>query len=354
MNASPPTGIPWPVVDLTGQLLERVRQIPAGRVTTFGDIAASLGDRQTARWVASELARIGQESPEQLAGLPWHRVLRKTGELDPLRSSREATQLERLQQEGLWNSSSGLVDFSDFWTDFHGVRPFEELIGWQREVASRSDCTSACAVPDVVAGIDLSYRSPTEAVAAYVAVDVRTRAVQQQLTITQPVTFPYISGYLTFRELPVMTRLLAAAAESFSLAPVILVDGAGQLHPRRCGIAVAVGVMTGRTTIGIAKHHLAGTPAAEPQLPLGQALWHQRSWTGLRTNGGVEDSAASKRAAKRLFDVSPGHGINIESAIPIVHALWERSRGPVPIWHADRISREIARMSPESSADEAS
>ena len=54
-----------------------VRQIPEGRVSTYGDIAEALGARQVARHVGWALAAL----PEGESDVPWHRVINRKGEI---------------------------------------------------------------------------------------------------------------------------------------------------------------------------------------------------------------------------------------------------------------------------------
>lgn len=70
------------------------------------------------------------------------------------------------------------------------------------------------------------------------------------------VTEPYEAGFLAFRESPCILALLAKLHRSCPhLYPqVLLVDGNGILHPRRCGIASTVGVLADLPTIGVAKN----------------------------------------------------------------------------------------------------
>ncbi|MGI8749174.1 MAG: MGMT family protein, partial [Thermoleophilaceae bacterium] len=55
---------------LTGPVLERVREIPEGRVTTYGDLLP-----RRSRYAGSVLAAADEP------GLSWHRVVRADGSL---------------------------------------------------------------------------------------------------------------------------------------------------------------------------------------------------------------------------------------------------------------------------------
>jgi methylated-DNA-protein-cysteine methyltransferase-like protein len=72
------------------RVLECVAQIPAGRVMSYGDVAARAGTR-AARAVGQILAQSGD-------GVPWHRVVRADGSVaDPVR----ARQIRLLAAEGV-------------------------------------------------------------------------------------------------------------------------------------------------------------------------------------------------------------------------------------------------------------
>jgi deoxyribonuclease V len=71
-----------------------------------------------------------------------------------------------------------------------------------------------------------------------------------------PIRFPYVPGYLSFRELP----LVLQALEKLTKPPdLLLCDGQGLAHPRRFGLACHLGVLTDIPTIGVAKSRLIGT-----------------------------------------------------------------------------------------------
>ena len=74
-------------------------------------------------------------------------------------------------------------------------------------------------------------------------------------------TLPYVPGYLGFRECP---ALVAAWALLTARPALIMVDGQGQAHPRRCGVATQLGVLLDVATIGVAKSLLCGSVKGEP------------------------------------------------------------------------------------------
>jgi len=103
--------------DADGSFFERVRavvaQIPAGRVTTYGDIAAHLGRRGAARIVGWALKdAVG-------SGLPCHRVVNRNGVLTGRRHFETPRVMEeRLRSEGVTFIEENQVDL-----DAHHWRP---------------------------------------------------------------------------------------------------------------------------------------------------------------------------------------------------------------------------------------
>lgn len=75
-----------------------VQQIPAGRVATYGQIAALLGLYRHARVVGYALFRVGPESD-----IPWQRVVNAQGKISqsPLRYGSDDLQRVLLEQEGV-------------------------------------------------------------------------------------------------------------------------------------------------------------------------------------------------------------------------------------------------------------
>lgn len=309
------------------QLSEEVRnllaQIPPGRVTTFGDLADALGDITAARWIARELITFSD--------VPWYRVVKRTGQLALPKSDQAALQRQLLMQEGVIVDEDGRIDLQAVrWNVFRCHAPLRKLAEWQLELALRADGTTDVPVPSVIAGLDVSYASDNEAVGAYVEIDVATGAILFSATHRAEIVFPYLTGYLTFRELPVHLALLEQVRAAKPLAKVILVDGAGRLHPRRSGIAVAVGVVADCVTIGVTKHHLCGRALADDREPL------------LELNGTITGQSLVGSSRKPL-QISPGHGLSLASAVACVRAVWPHGRVPIPIREADAVSRRVAK-----------
>src|SRR6184192_1483822 len=70
-----------------------------------------------------------------------------------------------------------------------------------------------------------------------------------------PLRFPYVPGFLSFREIP---ALLAALGKLQRMPDLLFCDGQGYAHPRRMGLATHLGIVLGRPTIGCAKSILIG------------------------------------------------------------------------------------------------
>lgn len=100
-----------------------------------------------------------------------------------------------------------------------------------------------------VAGVDVGYDN-IDAVsrAAVTVLSFPDLQLQQQAVVRSPTAFPYVPGFLSFREVPAVLDAL----EKISLLPdLILCDGQGIAHPRRFGLACHLGVLTGIATIGV-------------------------------------------------------------------------------------------------------
>lgn len=80
---------------LYAQIYDLVRQIPPGRVATYGQVAALLGRRGYARQVGYALFRVAPD-----ADVPWHRVVNAKGEISHSPQRQGSDDLQRILLEG--------------------------------------------------------------------------------------------------------------------------------------------------------------------------------------------------------------------------------------------------------------
>lgn len=172
-----------------------------------------------------------------------------------------------------------------------------------------------------VAAADVSFNLGAASVfAAVVIFDVIERQVTEYQTVEMPVSFPYVPGYLSFREIPPLLR----AWEKLEKKPdVLLCDGQGIAHPRRFGIASHLGVHLGIPTVGCAKSLLCGRCAevAESRGNLTPILYRRE----------IIGYALRTRARVSPVYVSPGHLCDFESAVKLVLATTSKYRLPDPL-----------------------
>ena len=176
-----------------------------------------------------------------------------------------------------------------------------------------------------VAGADSAYDNERASGAA-VLIDYATLKPIETATARVRVTFPYIPGLLSFREGPVVVRVLRKLGHK---PDVCIVDGHGLAHPRRFGLACYVGLVTNFPTIGVAKSRLLGTE-------VGEAL--------VDSEGGI--IARVLRFNKKSLYVSVGHKISLEDATRIVKRCVIK-HGLEPIVLAHQEARKL-RWSPKT------
>lgn len=85
-----------------------VRQIPRGRVATYGQVAALSGLPRQARQVGYALHAL----PESTT-LPWHRVVNAKGKIS-LDADGECLQRRRLEKEGVKFNARGGIDLHHY------------------------------------------------------------------------------------------------------------------------------------------------------------------------------------------------------------------------------------------------
>jgi deoxyribonuclease V len=142
-----------------------------------------------------------------------------------------------------------------------------------------------------------------------------------------PTKFPYVPGLLSFREAPAVL----AALERLRLRPdLVLCDGQGYAHPRRCGLASHIGILAGLPTIGAAKSRLLGTYAEPPQ--------KRGAWRPLMDGGETIGAVLRTRSGVKPIFVSIGHRVSLETAVRYVMGCTPRYRLPETTRWAHRLA----------------
>ena len=108
-----------------------------------------------------------------------------------------------------------------------------------------------------VAAVDISYSKTDsqKAVAAIIIFEFPSMQILYEDFEKETADYPYIPGFLAFKEIPVYTilfnRLRQNAPELYP--ELLLVDGNGILHTRNFGCASHVGVLFDVPTVGVGK-----------------------------------------------------------------------------------------------------
>ncbi len=291
-------------------------------MTTYRALADALGDPEVVRFVAGWLA-----SPEA-EGLPVHRVVHASGAVGRAWGGTAGEAAARLRSEGVRVVGDRVEPLARYFVgDLPSDRPLARLQEEQGAVAQR---VRLAPLPEVraVGALDVGYPGG-EATAAFVLAGPDGE-VRDGLTVRVPVSFPYISGYLAYRELPPLLAAVAEAERAGWAWDVLLVDGNGILHPRRAGLASHLGVLLDRPTVGVAKGHLCGHVNTE-----GMAIGE---WRPVVLDGDTVGAALRTDRNRTLF-ISPGHRADLGTAVDLVLRLTEGAPIPAPLgWAHDLAS----------------
>ena len=176
-------------------------------------------------------------------------------------------------------------------------------------------------------------RKNIKALAGIVILDVKQGSVVETACTTAEVPFPYVPGYLSFREGP---AILAAIGELSLLPGVMIYDGCGIAHPRGLGLASHMGILTGIPSIGCAKSLLCGI-CKEPGNSKG-------NWTEITYNEKVVGACLRTRDNVKPVYVSPGSGFSVRRARELILSLAWKYRLPEPTRLAHNLVTSEKRM----------
>lgn len=154
-----------------------------------------------------------------------------------------------------------------------------------------------------IAGVDVSYKND-EIFCAIVILLFPELKMINVYTKKDKVGFPYISGFLSFREMPIVIKTFKTVRERCFL---VFCDGQGIAHPRGFGLASHIGTILKIPTIGCAKSRLVGE-YSEPDNKKG-------SYSPLMYKGNKVGVVLRTKDNTNPVYLSVGNYIDINSAI---------------------------------------
>jgi len=199
-----------------------------------------------------------------------------------------------------------------------------------------------------VAAVDISYSctNSQNAVAALIIMEFPTMKVLYEDYEQDQTEYPYLPGFLAFKEVPSYKVLFSRLKEKRpDLWPdLLLVDGNGVLHTRGFGCASHVGVVFDIPSIGVGKTVFAVDGLTQKGV---KALSEQNLKKGgdvvkLTGESGKVWGAAYRATdeAKNPLIISIGHRVSLETSLACTAACIGKFKIPEPIRQADLRSRE--------------
>lgn len=188
-------------------------------------------------------------------------------------------------------NSQQLFDFRDIGFAAHLQESLAKLVAIEPDSGS---------MPKLVCGLDAAY-SDRSGVGVAIVVDVVTGREVETVHSKLKELVPYFPGLFGFREGPLLVK---AASKLRSSPNVFIVEGHGQAHPRRFGLACHVGVALNRPTIGVARNLLYGKQIEDFSI--------------VDADGTVLGKTLKTKLPKRPLCVSVGHKTNLTFAVDVV------------------------------------
>jgi deoxyribonuclease V len=232
-----------PHLDFNSWVSHVTDSIPEGKVTTFGSVAGALGSPQAARAVGSWAAENKESS---------FRLVYSDGRVPPDSIGETNPDLDALKKgDDYYVSSDSII--RDLEMD---LPPFQSLEIFQKE--TMRFLKEPAGNYDKMAGVDISSRGDDN-VCAVCSMDLDGNPTGST-GVKGDTGIPYVSGFLFFREAPLVIPSLMKAMDKGLVddGTLIVMDGNGYLHPRRMGIASHIGSVTDLMTCGVSKKLLTG------------------------------------------------------------------------------------------------
>ena len=201
----------------------------------------------------------------------------------------------------------------------------------QESLAAKVRCDPLRKKVKLIAGADVAF-DEDRAFAAACLYSYPELVFLDEVCLVSSISFPYIPGYLSFREGEAIIRALRLLKAKPDL---ILIDGQGIAHPRGLGIASHIGILLDLPTVGCAKSRLVGE-FEEPD-------WKRGAYSPLLFQEKIVGMVVRTRDNVRPLFISPGHKVSLKNSAGIVLQTTRGFRIPEPLRRADFLSKRVKR-----------
>ncbi len=215
----------------------------------------------------------------------------------------------------------------------------KELEEYQRKLARKVVLKDKVNLDDLkyVAGIDQAFLGKKVISACVLLSFPDLNKVRQGIRI-EDVKFPYIPTFLMFREGKPAVNVVKEVVGNFDDV-VLIVDGSGIAHPRKCGLATYVAIKTGFPSIGVTKRRLFGRVDEPKNVMEEKPIFDNSKIIGF--------ALKTCKNCKPIY-ISPGSYLTPETALKIVKMCIRNHKLPEPI----RLAHELANRSKNRSLDD--
>lgn len=274
--------------DFYSELRRLIYQIPEGKVSKIDDIAEALGDK----------------------------------------GSKSAI-LDILNRKDFANLKNKIVDTfhqeDELFRNFSSTKPLAILKKLQENFAKKIIEMNKFEKIEIIAGVDVSYKDDLS-YAACVVLKKDFKIVDVSFS-TYKTRFPYIPGYLSFREGPPIKEVVKRVSDF----DILMVNGHGVAHPRFFGLASHVGLDLDKPTIGVTKKRLVG-----------KIIPGKGSWDAIIYKGRIVGAKLSINRNKNIY-VSVGHKISLDTSTEIVKNFCIGYDLPEPLRIAHILSNNLRK-----------
>jgi deoxyribonuclease V len=221
------------------------------------------------------------------------------------------------------------LSFTGYWPYFYSIKymavsyeniSIPEAKQLQSELRTKLDLAERGSSITTIGGADISLNLYSTTIYAGIIILSFPYLKPVAYSLVKAETrFPYVPGYLAFREVPALVEVW----EQMKKKPdVLIVDGHGIAHPRRMGIAAHFGTLTGQPSMGCAKNILFGKyeePAAE-----------QGTYSVIYDNLEEIGYVFRSKAKTAPVFISPGNLLGMVDSLRIIRQCVGKYRIPEP------------------------